>query len=255
MTSPFAKVQIADLEPGDSMGQVAIPPKDEEVHLWQFRSQVSSGLSDFEALLSADERQRASRFHFVRDAHRFTVARAHTRLILSAYLQADPRDVQFVHSKHGKPRIASAQWDIRFNVSHSGDQAMVAVASQREVGVDIEQIRSNVECEQLAERFFSPGERNLISGLPEDEKLQAFFRLWTCKEAFLKAHGAGLSRSLSSFDVKLGSSPGQLLIISGDAGEEEKWRLVEVETGSGYRAAAVVEGILAQMSVFRLQPR
>ncbi len=132
---------------------------------------------------------------------------------------------------------------------------MVAVASQREVGVDIEQIRSNVECEQLAERFFSPGERNLISGLPEDEKLQAFFRLWTCKEAFLKAHGAGLSRSLSSFDVKLGSSPGQLLIISGDAGEEEKWRLVEVETGSGYRAAAVVEGILAQMSVFRLQPR
>jgi len=247
------RVTITKLEGKLNVAPVA-SPGEAEIQIWEFRSEVpGSRPEDIASLLSADERERAARFHFERDRQRYSVTRARTRMILGAYLQSDPRELRFKYSAREKPSLANASAGIRFNVSHSGDQALVAVASGREIGVDIEQIRSNVECEQLAERFFSPGERRFIRDLAEEKKLHAFFRLWTCKESFLKAHGTGLSRPLSSFDVELDDNPGQLLRIRGDADEENRWSLVELETGSGYPAAATVEGFLETVRIYRSQ--
>ncbi len=229
------------------------PASDAEIHVWEFCSEMPDlHREEVAALLSADERERASRFHFHRDTQRFSVTRARMRSILGTYLRSDPRELKFAYAKRGKPSLEMTT-GVRFNVSHSGDRAVLAVTSAREVGVDIEQIRGNVECEQLAERFFSPGERQWIRELTEDQKLIAFFRLWACKEAFLKAHGAGLSRSLSSFEVRLGSTPGQLLRVRGDAEEEKRWSLIELEAFAGYASAAVVDGRIETARVFRLE--
>jgi 4'-phosphopantetheinyl transferase len=246
------RVTITKLEGSKSNVVPVASPGEAEIHIWEFRSEIpGSGSDDNASLLSSDERDRAARFRFESDRKRYSVTRARTRMILGAYLQSDPRELRFKYSAREKPSLANASADIRFNVSHSGDQAIVAVANGREIGVDIEQIRRNVECEQLAERFFSAGERRFIRELPEEKKLYAFFRLWTCKEAFLKAHGTGLSRPLSSFDVKLVDNPGELLRIRGDADEENRWSLVEIESASGYPAAVVLEGNLDTMRVYR----
>ena len=123
------------------------------------------------------------------------------RAILAAYTNAPAGELRFKLYAKDKPALEPLS-DIRFNISHSGDMALLGIALGREVGVDIEAIRTNVEIENLAERFFSPHERETIRSLPEQDKVAAFFRCWSCKEAFLKAQGVGLSRSLNSFDVK-----------------------------------------------------
>ncbi len=228
------------------------PPSDGEIHVWEFRSEAPGWpREDVVKTLSADERERAARFHFERDTQRFSITRARMRSILGMYVRSDPSELTFAYGERGKPTLQTT--DVRFNVSHSGDRAVLAVATGRDVGVDIEQIRRNVECDQLAERFFSPVERDFIRGLSRDEKLTVFFRLWTCKEAFLKAHGAGLSRSLSSFEIRLGSTPSQLLKVRGDAEEEKRWCLVELDPPAGYASAAVVDGHLETTRVFRLE--
>ena len=251
--SKQVRVTITQLDGSGTNFAPASPPLPGEIHIWEFRSEMPvSRAEDIAALLSPDERERAARFHFQRDSQRYTMTRARTRAILGAYLQSDPGKLKFKYSAREKPSLADESADIRFNVSHSGDHAMVAVAIGREIGIDIEQIRSDVEFEKLAERFFSPGERKFMRNLADDKKLRAFFRLWTCKEAFLKAHGTGLSRPLSSFDVSLEDCPGQLLRIKGDAGEENRWSLVELESVSRYPAAAVVDGPLEAVRIYRL---
>jgi len=255
MTGESKQVQttITNLGGGWEYSSVAEPFAN-EVHVWEFRSDVPDYRTEkVVALLAPEEKERGGRFHFQRDVQRFSVTHARMRSILGAYLQSDPRELTFASSPHGKPSIPDITPDIRFNLSHSGDRAIVAIATACEIGVDVEKVRENVECDQLAERFFSPNEREFIRQLASEQKLSAFFRLWTCKEAFLKAHGAGLSRSLSSFDVRPGNSPGELLKIRGDASEEDRWSLVELESSAGYAAAAVVEGHLQRLKVFRIE--
>jgi 4'-phosphopantetheinyl transferase len=206
-------------------------------------------------LLSPDERNRASRFHFERDSQRFTVARASMRAILAAYTNAPAGELRFKLYAKDKPALEPLS-DIRFNISHSGDMALLGIAFRREVGVDIEAIRTNVEIENLAERFFSPHERETIRSLPEQDKVAAFFRCWSCKEAFLKAQGVGLSRSLNSFDVEVNPArPGRLIATRPDANETERWCLHTMETVQGYAAAVSAEGAISEMKIMRCRQR
>jgi 4'-phosphopantetheinyl transferase len=251
--SKQVRVTITTLDGSRSDFAPVAAPGEREIHVWEFRSEMPGFTpQEIVEILAPDERARAARFHFQRDAQRFSATRARTRAILGAYLQTNPRELRFKYSAREKPSLIDPAVDIRFNVSHSGDQAMVAVAAGREVGIDIEQPRNNVECEALAERFFSTGERKFIRALADQQKLSTFFRLWTCKESFLKAHGTGLSRPLSSFDVTLGERLGQLLSIRANAREERRWSLVEIESSSGYPAATTVEGALDEMRLYRL---
>lgn len=223
-----------------------------EVHVWEFSLAVpDSTVVDCSKRLSADEQQRATRFHFAADRSRFTVARGALRTTLTAYTGTPPESHRFTYSKHGKPRLESQFLDIRFNLSHSGERAVIGVTLGREIGVDIEQVRENVEIDSLAERFFSVGEREFMRGLPHEKKLGTFFRYWTCKEAFLKAQAVGLARSLASFTVDLSGRHPSLVDAYEPSGEELQWSLEEIECNPGYAAALAVEGSIAGLRIFR----
>src|SRR5262249_23128168 len=147
------------------------------------------------SLLSPEERERADRFHFARDRDRFVIAHAVLRQILALYLQSQPELIQFVQQKHGKPELApeSNPLGLTFNLSHSGEVALVAVAAHMQLGVDVELMRSDFGGEEIAERFFSRPEVEKLRLLAAHQRTRAFFQCWTRKEAYLKARGEGLS--------------------------------------------------------------
>jgi 4'-phosphopantetheinyl transferase len=147
-------------------------------------------------LLSADERHRAGRFAFARERRRYIVARARLRQLLGERLGAAPESLQFVYHPHGKPALARrpGRRDLRFNVSHCGGVAAYAFAEGREVGVDLEREREIEDAEAIAERCFSPAERDAC-------RVLGFLYCWTRKEAFVKALGSGLSSPLPQLDV------------------------------------------------------
>ena len=231
------------------------------IHIWQFPVAIpESELIAFAEILSGEERARASRFHFEKDARRFTVARATLRAILAGYTRTPAREISFLYSEHGKPSLAerATQFqsrNVQFSVSHSGGLAMVAVALKRKVGADIEAVREDIEIEKLATRFFSARECQALLALPQEQRLPAFFRYWTCKEAFLKAQGVGLSRGLGSFDVALEVRTAHLAATRPDPAEANLWSLHEVESSPGYAAAVAVEGAIPALQLFRYGAR
>jgi 4'-phosphopantetheinyl transferase len=175
------------------------------VQVWVvFLPDVRTRLDWLQALLSPDEKQRAARFVFERDQQRFVLARGILRVLLGGYLNREPSRIAFQYGAHGKPALTAEDAnppDLRFNVSHSGDYCLCAVALHRDVGVDVEMVRSDVECLPLAERFFTRREyEDLLWGSEEDRRAR-FFRYWTCKEAYLKARGVGISSGLAQIEV------------------------------------------------------
>jgi len=238
----------------DSLLQPSAPRLDSgEIHLWEFPLSASeSRFADYAELLSTEERTRASRFHFERDARRFTIARGIVRAILGAYALSPASELTFACAKHGKPALANSASNLGFNVSHSSEMGLLGIALGREIGVDIEAIRPDVETDKLAERFFSARERESIRSLPEEQRVSAFFRCWSCKEAFLKAQGVGLSRSLGSFDVEVNPKrPASLLATRPEASEAKEWALHEVETMPGYAAAVSAQGSVTAIRILR----
>lgn len=234
------------------LGAKISPLRAGELHLWEFPLTVDDSVfSAVEHHLSEEERARAARFHAPADRRRFAVGRGVVRSILAAYTSIPARELSFLYSQHGKPRLERSESDIRFNVSHSGDRGLLGLTLGQAVGVDIEAIKENIECDKLAERFFSAHERELLRGLVGEKQMQAFFRCWTCKESFLKAQGVGLSRSLESFDIDLAAKKVRLAGTRPDASEASRWSLFEIETEPGYAAAVCVEGSIAAISVVR----
>lgn len=212
----------------------------EEVHVWFAPlDQPTDRLDALRAVLSADERQRATRFRFERDRERFVAAHGALRLVLERYMDAPARDLRFEVAATGKPSLAGV--GVRFNLSHSGDVGLVAVACQRDVGCDVERVSERPRIEQLAQRFFSQSERTALAALPEAERRRAFFECWTRKEAFIKARGEGLSRPLDSFDVTVNGSP-RVLATRPDPDDAARWRLIALDPAPGYAAALCVAG-------------
>jgi 4'-phosphopantetheinyl transferase len=217
-----------------------------EVHLWRADLEsVAPYEGRWRALLSSDEQARADRFRFAVDRQRFTATRAILKTILAGYMSCQPGDIAFSYSEKEKPKLARAfsAGDIRFNVSHSGDVSLLAFSRGLEVGVDVEQIRQNVEGEALAARFFSASEQQQLANYRLDQRLAAFFRCWTRKEAYSKARGVGLSLALDQFDVSL--APGDLnclLATRPHPAEARRWIIRDIPVGEGYAAALCAEG-------------
>ncbi|MGH2369197.1 MAG: 4'-phosphopantetheinyl transferase family protein, partial [Chloroflexota bacterium] len=133
--------------------------------------------------------------------------------------------------------------DVRFNVSHSAELAIVAVARGRDVGVDVERLRGDLEVEQLAARYFSTEEAAAIRAAPPAVRHRRFFACWTRKEAFVKARGQGLSLAFDQFTVSVEpDAPAALLRTRWDAREAGRWALRDLAAGGGYAAAIAVEG-------------
>ena len=154
-----------------------------------------------ESCLSDAERERAARFRFERDRRRFIVARARLREELAARLGVRPEAVRFAYGDNGKPRLADHA--LQFSVSHCDDVALFAFSKTAEVGVDIEAIRPVREADAIAIQFFSPLEHAGYAALAPRDRLLGFFRVWTRKEAYVKALGVGFSMALERFDLSV----------------------------------------------------
>jgi len=195
-----------------------------------------------DSTLSADESERAAKFHFKKDRHRFILAHACLRDILSRYLHCDTGQINFSTNAYGKPILLS-NTEIEFNLSHSGDYILIAVARGHKVGVDVEHLRMDLEHDKMARRFFSQVEYNEFNAIPHEQKMIAFFNCWTRKEAYIKAHGLGMSLPLDSFDVSCSlNEPAVLRATRPDPNEASKWTLLSLEVHPEHAGALAVEG-------------
>ena len=175
----------------------------DQAHVWQIDLDLDARrLAALEPSLSPEERTRAARFHVPTDRARFVAARGSLRARLAQYLGVDPRQVPLTYTPEGKPILAGTQ-ALHFNLSHSDALALLAVSPRRAVGVDVERLRTDFEPEPLAKRFFAPSECEALDRVPPGERHRAFLRLWTLKEAYLKAVGSGLNTPLNRFAVSL----------------------------------------------------
>lgn len=223
-----------------------LPLNADEVHVWRVSlEQGDAKVEAFYGTLAADERQRAEKFYFKKDRDHFVVGRGVLRLILGRYLNVEPASLRFLYNDYGKPALAEEDADepLRFNISHSNGVALCAFTRGREIGIDIEHVRQDVEGENIAGHFFSPDEIRALRALPHDARPRAFFDCWTRKEAYIKAHGEGLSLPLNGFDVTLApGEPAALLRTAHDPAQAARWSLRELSPGEGYVAALAVEG-------------
>lgn len=210
-----------------------------QVDIWRvFLDHRVESAKLFESSLSVDESQRAARFHFAADKDRFIIAHGCLRNILARYLYCEPGQLSFFVGEYGKPELVDKKID--FNLSHSGEYALIAIAQQRKVGIDVECVRQDIEYENIANRYFSPKEVSELILFPPEQRATAFFNCWTRKEAYIKAHGLGLSLPLDSFDVSL-NEPAILRTTRPDPSEAARWTLLSLEVDSDYAGALAVE--------------
>lgn len=216
-----------------------------EVHVWRACLNVAPlVLARRLAVLDATERARTLTFRSERVRDRYIAARGLLREILARYVNTASDRIAFQCNAYGKPALsgAYAATDLRFNLSHSGAVALYAIAIDRDVGVDIEQVSTALSQEHIAEQFFSRFEVEALRALPPHVQQQAFFACWTRKEAFVKARGLGLSLPLSRFSVNLTPNQPARLLDADPPSELERWSMTAVSAGPGYEAALVVEG-------------
>jgi 4'-phosphopantetheinyl transferase len=218
----------------------------DRVDVWRTGTeQPTARVESLYETLAPEERQRADRFYFDKDRRRFTVARGVLRKLLGGYLHVAPESVTFEYSEYGKPSLVTSTnpRDVRLNVSHSNECALFAFTLGREVGVDVEYIRTNLDVEALARHSFSPAEVSVLCSLPVSQRREAFFNCWTRKEAFIKAHGEGLSLGLNRFDVTLApGEPAALRRFEVNPAEVSLWKMSILEAEHGYKSALAVEG-------------
>ena len=224
--------------PGKSIGQ-------NEVHIWKASLDLNSSQTEkFLKILSVDELQRAGRFHFEKDRHRYIAARGILRKILGTYIETKPDEILFEYSSFGKPAIATDRdfSNINFNLSHSGALALYAFTHDRKIGIDIEQVRFDIDVMEIAGKFFSEEEITSLKLTDEQDRHDVFHKYWTRKEAFLKALGEGISFPMKNFDVSSINETGLLKVeLPADERNNVLWYLQDLFPVRGYRAAVVTE--------------
>ncbi|CAA9250906.1 MAG: 4'-phosphopantetheinyl transferase [uncultured Chloroflexia bacterium] len=217
-----------------------------DVHVWRASlSAPARTVQRFQEALSVDEVVRAARYAFAHDRDHFIVARGMLRTILGRYLQLRPGHLRFRYNPYGKPALtAGAGYEqLSFNLSHSHGMVLYAITPTRAVGIDLEQVRDEPVCEQIAGRFFTPQEHAGLCAVPSPMRQAAFFTCWTRKEAYIKARGDGLSHPLNAFEVSVGpGAPARLVRTHNNPAEAEQWSMLEIEPGQGFVGTLVVEG-------------
>jgi len=212
-----------------------------QVDIWRVALNLPvDSIERFSLSLSADETQRAGRFHFPAHRHRYILTHGALRDILARYLRCGPNQLRFSANPYGKPALL--EQTLEFNLSHSADFALVAVSGAEQVGIDIEQIRQGISSHVIARQYFSKREVADLEQVPIEKRVAAFFTCWTRKEAYIKAQGLGLSLPLESFDVSLSpDEPAFLRATRPDAREAARWKLLSLDVDPHYAAAAAVE--------------
>lgn len=211
-------------------------------------------------VLTAAEQARAARFRFDAPRRQFIICRAALRQLLGSHLHLPPQEIEFEYGPQGKPEIgsihriatksgtpmqsisSSMESKLEFNVSHSGEIGLIALTRGSAIGIDVEEYNSSVEILRLAERYFSPAEAKTLFKLPAHQQQAGFYRGWTCKEAYIKAKGSGLSLPLSSFSVEIDPDrPAALIHVDDLPDEPARWTIRTLEVDPHYGAAIMVE--------------
>ena len=223
------------------------------VYIWEGRLDVSDRVAAAaRTLLSERERKRADRFVYDRHRRRYTVAQAHLRRVLGQLTGTLPADIRFHYEEKGKPFLPGGP---SFNQSHSEDRLMIAVAASGRLGVDIEELRRVRLMLGIADKNFARDEAARLHAVPADQRRRLFFRLWTRKEAFLKALGFGLTHPLRSFSVDPSPGAAQGLLHVEDLPEDPAhWHIGGVGCAEGAEAALAVDRAEVELAPLRYDP-
>lgn len=231
-----------------------------EIHSWLVPlTAPAEWVESFSHFLSSDEQQRAARFSFPEGRRRYTLARGVLRYLLGRYLHRDPAGLSFAYNSFGKPSLSGLPAEstlppLDFNLSHSHDLALYAFAREGALGVDLERQRAEVLGERLADRFFSPEEAHELAALEPSQQLRGFFDCWTRKEAYIKARGDGLSRSLSSFAVSLRpDEPPSLRWCHDDPEASRRWRIWPIRVPLEFVACVVAPSTATRLREFEFR--
>jgi 4'-phosphopantetheinyl transferase len=220
-------------------------PAGNRVHVWRIPLELHAARGgEFSDLLTPLEQARAARFVREEDRRRFQIGRAATRRILGRYLGVPPAQVGIDADRRGKPQLDATsvppERHVHFNISHSGDWILIALAHAFPVGIDIESVRAAGTTEDLLEYLMSDGERQSLDTLPKDKRPAAFLQCWTSKEAFLKGVGVGLSAALRSIEVAIDpDQPAQVIAAPPELSPGD-WRLHRLDFAAPYAGMLAV---------------
>jgi len=209
-------------------------------------------LSSFLEILSDEEKNRAERYKFERDKLHYIISHGILRKILSLILNCNPKLISIDISDEGKPFLDTPEHcDLKFNLSHSNGMLFLALTRHDEIGVDIEYIKATRNLKDIIKRFFSPDEYKQYLQLPEAQKLAAFYFGWTCKEAFVKAIGSGVTESFSQFSVNMNPSlPATILSIPESCSKEKNWHIQQIDSPLDFQAAICWQGHTKKLQLF-----
>jgi 4'-phosphopantetheinyl transferase len=214
------------------------------IHLWQYpigKPPDARHLAHARTILSDPEKQRCAAFRSDRHQTEYALSRAMLRLALSEYAPVAPQDWQFLALEKGKPEIAGPALTppLWFNLSHTDGFSACVIGRVRQLGVDIENMNREMPHQELAKRFFAPGEFEYLLTLPPSLQREAFFRIWTLKEAYIKAEGKGLSIPLDSFHFRFSTGNPELKLTA--ESNPRDWSVFEFQPGPDHRISIVVK--------------
>ncbi len=216
------------------------------IDVWLTRIDLSDEeIKKYVETLSEDEKVRAAKFSVPYKYDEYVVSRGLLRKALSHVLKQDPLDFQFEYTESNKPYLSqkNINGSIAFNLSHSHGRALIAISVDRNMGIDIEKIRPEVEYEKLAGRFFSEAEYAALMLLPSAERIKAFFATWTRKEAFVKAVGKGIAFGLSEFDVNVDAHAQPLMLATRwNPADVSTWLMTNIDVEDNYCACIATDG-------------
>jgi 4'-phosphopantetheinyl transferase len=189
------------------------------------------------SLLSPDEAEHADRFARAPDQRRYVLTRAALRLVLARHADAPAAALTFAYGEAGKPRLVDRP-EVTFNVSHSGDVAVIGVSRGHELGVDVEHPTRSRRAQKIADRYFHPSEAARLAELEPEQAMRGFLRCWTTKEAVAKALGCGVARHLRT--VCVDADPDRpLALLAAPHRAPARWSLHELSLPAGRAAVAV----------------
>jgi 4'-phosphopantetheinyl transferase len=199
------------------------------------------------------ERERAARFYASEHAERWRVAHVALRGVLAEATGLDPQSLRFGRDANDKPTLLGVP-GVGFNLSHSGSMALVAVTNGSVVGVDVEDPRPVPEMQGVAESHFATEEQEALWAVPDAERLQTFYRIWTRKEAYVKATGVGIGPALARFAVTADEASPRLLYAA-DTPDVTRWKLHALPLPSPFVGALCVADTEAPVQLHTWRPR
>lgn len=223
------------------------------IDVWQINLNTAFTEPDkFLSLFDDREKQRYQRLHQSKQLS-FFISHLACREILARYCHLAATDIRYQYNQHGKPALQNTEQNIEFNLSHSGQLALLAITPDLALGVDIEYKKQRSSWQRLARRFFAEAEISYILAQPDNRQLDAFYQIWTHKEAYIKATGSGMSTQLPSFSVIHNNN---FEICDHNIINDQPfncWYQADLNIGDNYKAAVVAKTPIIKIQYFNYE--